>query len=229
VPERGRDEFFRGWRHRALVHRSRQLLGGASDSGWDGPDKKVFVALSEDEAEEEAHRHYGRTWRWARDPTCSTWFSRAVAVSTWLARPDHRALRSISTSVLGVTGWNPVLLGRPHDDDGHAVHDPSCRFAPSNSRAVIGDEKGQKECEVQGKAMDPWTEATNTAPSAALTMASLAPQRRRLRLATSTSRREGSRNFRHQFWECHAALRMNGRRLATSGGKGNEAGLNPRS
>jgi len=85
VPERGRDEFFRWMENIEPWCISRQLWWGHQIPAWYGPDRQVFVALTEGEAKEEARKHYGKVG----------------------AR--HR---------LG----HPVLLGRPHDDDGHAFH-----------------------------------------------------------------------------------------------------------
>src|SRR6478672_3798244 len=60
VPERGREEFFRWMENIEPWCISRQLWWGHQIPAWYGPDKKIFVALSEDEAKEEARRHYSR-------------------------------------------------------------------------------------------------------------------------------------------------------------------------
>src|SRR5260370_30045251 len=68
VPERGREEFFRWMENIEPWCISRQLWWGHQIPAWYGPDKKVVVALSEDEAREEARRHYGKDVALQRDP-----------------------------------------------------------------------------------------------------------------------------------------------------------------
>src|ERR1700720_3207652 len=59
VPERGRDDFFRWMENIEPWCISRQLWWGHQIPAWYGPDKQVFVAPSEDEARQDARKHYG--------------------------------------------------------------------------------------------------------------------------------------------------------------------------
>ena len=54
VPERGRDDFFRWMENIQPWCVSRQLWWGHQIPAWYGPDRKVFVALSEEDAKAEA-------------------------------------------------------------------------------------------------------------------------------------------------------------------------------
>ena len=153
VPERGREEFFRWMENIEPWCISRQLWWGHQIPAWYGPDKKVFVALSEDEAKEEARRHYGK------DVTLDARSRRArhlvqlgaVAVlDPGLARPDDRAREVLPDQRAGDRLGHPVLLGRPHDDDGHAVHERGA--VPHRLPARAGDgREGPEDVEVEGQ------------------------------------------------------------------------------
>ena len=153
VPERGRDEFFRWMENIEPWCISRQLWWGHQIPAWYGPDKKVFVALSEDEAKEEARRHYGKDVALERDPdVLDTWFSSALWPFSTLGWPDqtHRAQEVLPDQRAGDRLGHPVLLGRPHDDDGHAVHDRGA--VPHRLPARAGDgREGPEDVEVQGQ------------------------------------------------------------------------------
>src|ERR1700726_1236206 len=69
---------------------SRQLWWGHQIPAWYGPDRKVFVALSEAEAKAEADRHYGADTTLTRDEdVLDTWFSSALWPFSTLGWPDR--------------------------------------------------------------------------------------------------------------------------------------------
>ena len=156
VPERGREEFFRWMENIEPWCISRQLWWGHRIPAWYGPDKKIFVALSEDEAK----RRGAQALRQGRAAGARSRRARhlvqlgAVAVlDPGLARPDDRAEEVLSDVGAGDRLGHPVLLGRPHDDDGHAVHEGGA--LPHRLPARAGDgREGPEDVQVQGQR--PW-------------------------------------------------------------------------
>ena len=153
VPERGRDEFFRWMENIEPWCISRQLWWGHQIPAWYGPDKKVFVALTEGEAKAEARKHYGKDVALERDPdVLDTWFSSALWPFSTLGWPDQTpALDEVLPDQrAGDRLGHPVLLGRPHDDDGHALHEGGA--VPHRLPAWAGDgREGPEDVEVQGQ------------------------------------------------------------------------------
>ena len=215
VPERGRDDFFRWMENIEPWCVSRQLWWGHQIPAWYGPDKKVFVALSEEEAKAEARAHYGKDVALERDPdVLDTWFSSALWPFSTLGWPDKtpELAKYYPTSVL-VTGWDilffwvarMMMMGMQFMDD--------VPFGTVYLHGLVTDEKGQKMSKSKGNVIDP-LELIDKYGADALrfTMTSLAAsQAGRLRLATS--RVEGSRNFATKLWNATRFAEMNGAAL----------------
>ena len=215
VPERGRDDFFRWMENIEPWCISRQLWWGHQIPAWYGPDKKVFVALSEEEARAEARAHYGKDVDLERDPdVLDTWFSSALWPFSTLGWPDKtpELAKYYPTSVL-VTGWDilffwvarMMMMGMQFMDD--------VPFRTVYLHGLVTDEKGQKMSKSKGNVIDP-LELIDKYGADALrfTMTSLAAsQAGRLRLATS--RVEGSRNFATKLWNATRFAEMNGAAL----------------
>src|SRR5882757_5895188 len=223
VPERGRDDFFRWMENIEPWCISRQLWWGHQIPAWYGPDKKVFVALSEGEAKAEARQHYGNDVPLARDPdVLDTWFSSALWPFSTLGWPDETPAlaKYYPTSVL-VTGWDILFfwVARMMMMGMHFMNDVP--FGTVYLHGLVTDEKGQKMSKSKGNAMDP-LELIDKYGADALrfTMASLAANNAgRLRLAPA--RVEGSRNFATKFWNATRFAEMNGAALP----KGFDPGL----
>jgi valyl-tRNA synthetase len=215
VPERGRDEFFRWMENIEPWCISRQLWWGHQIPAWYGPDKKIFVALSEDEAKQEARKHYGKDVTLERDPdVLDTWFSSALWPFSTLGWPDQtiELKKYYPTSVL-VTGWDilffwvarMMMMGMQFMNE--------VPFRTVYLHGLVTDEKGQKMSKSKGNVIDP-LELIDKYGADALrfTMTSMAAsQAGRLRL--STSRVEGSRNFATKFWNATRFAEMNGAAL----------------
>lgn len=215
VPERGRDDFFRWMENIEPWCVSRQLWWGHQIPAWYGPDKKVFVALSEEEAKVEARAHYGKDVALERDPdVLDTWFSSALWPFSTLGWPDKtpELAKYYPTSVL-VTGWDilffwvarMMMMGMQFMDD--------VPFGTVYLHGLVTDEKGQKMSKSKGNVIDP-LELIDKYGADALrfTMTSLAaPQAGRLRLAPA--RVEGSRNFATKLWNATRFAEMNGAAL----------------
>jgi valyl-tRNA synthetase len=215
VPERGRDDFFRWMENIEPWCVSRQLWWGHQIPAWYGPDRKVFVALSEDEAKAEARAHYGREVALERDPdVLDTWFSSGLWPFSTLGWPDStpELAKYYPTSVL-VTGWDilffwvarMMMLGMYFMKD--------VPFRTVYLHGLVTDEKGQKMSKSKGNAMDPLEMIDKYGADALrFTMASLAANNAgRLRL--SPARVEGSRNFATKLWNATRFAEMNGASL----------------
>ncbi len=215
VPERGRDDFFRWMENIEPWCVSRQLWWGHQIPAWYGPDKKVFVALSEEEARAEARAHYGKDVELERDPdVLDTWFSSALWPFSTLGWPDKtpELAKYYPTSVL-VTGWDilffwvarMMMMGMQFMD--------GVPFGTVYLHGLVTDEKGQKMSKSKGNVIDP-LELIDKYGADALrfTMTSLAAsQAGRLRLAPA--RVEGSRNFATKLWNATRFAEMNGAAL----------------
>jgi valyl-tRNA synthetase len=227
VPERGRDEFFRWMENIEPWCISRQLWWGHQIPAWYGPDKKVFVALSEDEAREEARRHYGKDVALARDPdVLDTWFSSALWPFSTLGWPDQtiELKKYYPTNVL-VTGWDILFFWVARMMMMGMRFMTEVPFRTVYLHGLVTDEKGQKMSKSKGNIVDP-LELIDKYGADALrfTMASMAAsQAGRLRL--STSRVEGSRNFATKLWNATRFAEMNGAALPPK----SEGGFDPAS
>ncbi|HYC65535.1 MAG TPA: class I tRNA ligase family protein, partial [Reyranellaceae bacterium] len=215
VPERGRDDFFRWMENIQPWTISRQLWWGHQIPAWYGPDKKIFVAMSEGEAKAEANKHYGKDVPLERDPdVLDTWFSSALWPFSTLGWPDNTTelAKYYPTSVL-VTGWDILFfwVARMMMMGMYFVKDVP--FRTVYLHGLVTDERGQKMSKSKGNIIDP-LELIDKYGADALrfTMTSMAAaQASRLRL--SNARVEGSRNFATKFWNATRFAEMNGAAL----------------
>ncbi|WP_428682539.1 valine--tRNA ligase [Reyranella sp.] len=215
VPERGREDFFRWMENIEPWCVSRQLWWGHQIPAWYGPDKKVFVALSEEEAKAEARAHYGKDVELERDPdVLDTWFSSALWPFSTLGWPDQtpEVAKYYPTSTL-VTGWDILFfwVARMMMMGMHFMKEVP--FRTVYLHGLVTDEKGQKMSKSKGNVIDP-LELIDKYGADALrfTMTSLAAsQAGRLRLAPA--RVEGARNFATKLWNATRFAEMNGAAL----------------
>ena len=215
VPERGRDEFFRWMENIQPWCVSRQLWWGHQIPAWYGPDKKVFVELTEEEAKAAALKHYGKEVALERDPdVLDTWFSSALWPFSTLGWPDKtpELAKYYPTNVL-VTGWDILFfwVARMMMMGMHFVKEVP--FRTVYLHGLVTDEKGQKMSKSKGNVIDP-LELIDKYGADALrftVMSLAASQAGRLRLAPA--RVEGSRNFATKLWNATRYAEMNGAAL----------------
>jgi valyl-tRNA synthetase len=215
VPERGRDDFFRWMENIQPWCISRQLWWGHQIPAWYGPDKRIFVALSEGEARAEARKHYGKDVPLERDPdVLDTWFSSALWPFSTLGWPDETdALKKYYPTSVLVTGWDILFfwVARMMMMGMHFMNEVP--FRTVYLHGLVTDEKGQKMSKSKGNVIDP-LELIDKYGADALrfTMASLAASTAgRLRL--TSARVEGSRNFATKLWNATRFAEMNGAAL----------------
>ncbi|WP_036260520.1 valine--tRNA ligase [Methylocapsa aurea] len=190
---------------------SRQLWWGHQIPAWYGPDGKVFVELSQGEAEIAALTHYGAPTNLIRDEdVLDTWFSSALWPFSTLGWPDETPdlKRYYPTSVL-VTGFDIIFfwIARMMMMGLHFMHEVP--FHDIYIHALVRDEKGAKMSKSKGNVIDPLNLIDQYgADSLRFTLAAMAAQGRDIKL--SPARVEGYRNFATKLWNAARFAEMNG-------------------
>ena len=208
---------------------SRQIWWGHQIPAWYGPDDKVFVAESEDEALAEALAWYvvhdvltreeaeaiardpaRRATFLTRDPdVLDTWFSSALWPFSTLGWPDEtpELERYYPTNVL-VTGFDIIFfwVARMMMMGLHFMKEVP--FRTVYIHALVRDEKGAKMSKSKGNVMDPLDIVDRYGADALrFTLAAMAAQGRDIKL--STARVEGYRNFATKLWNAARFAEIN--------------------
>ena len=230
VPKQWESTFFNWMENIQPWCISRQLWWGHQIPAWYGPDDKVFVAESEDEALAEALAFYvvndvltkQEADTIAKDPqrrasfltrdedVLDTWFSSALWPFSTLGWPDEtpELARFYPTSTL-VTGFDIIFfwVARMMMMGMHFMKEVP--FSSVYIHALVRDEKGAKMSKSKGNIIDP-LELIDQYGADALrfTLAAMAAQGRDIKLATS--RVEGYRNFATKLWNAARFAEMNG-------------------
>jgi valyl-tRNA synthetase len=213
---------------------SRQLWWGHQIPAWYGPDGKVFVAETEDEALAEALTHYTATEEItpeqghdiAADPerrdrflreylrrdedVLDTWFSSALWPFSTLGWPDQtpELERYYPTSVL-VTGFDIIFfwVARMMMMGLHFMREVP--FSDVYIHALVRDERGAKMSKSKGNVIDPLALIdTQGADALRFTLAAMAAQGRDIKL--SEQRVEGYRHFANKLWNAARFAEVNG-------------------
>jgi valyl-tRNA synthetase len=208
---------------------SRQLWWGHQIPAWYGPDGKVFVAETEDEAVGNALGYYVEQGvitaeqgdAMARDPAkregfitrdedvLDTWFSSALWPFSTLGWPDEtpEVKRYYPTNVL-VTGFDIIFfwVARMMMMGLHFMKDAP--FSTVYIHALVRDEKGAKMSKSKGNVIDPLHLIDEYGADALrFTLAAMAAQGRDIKL--SPQRVEGYRNFATKLWNACRFAEMN--------------------
>jgi valyl-tRNA synthetase len=209
---------------------SRQLWWGHQIPAWYGPDGKVFVAETEDEAISKALGYYveqevitaeqGREMALDRnkradfikrdEDVLDTWFSSALWPFSTLGWPDAtpQVKHHYPTDVL-VTGFDIIFfwVARMMMMGLHFMKE--IPFRDVYIHALVRDEKGAKMSKSKGNVIDPLNLIDQYGADALrFTLAAMAAQGRDIKL--STSRVEGYRNFATKLWNACRFAEMNG-------------------
>ncbi|PWB59812.1 MAG: valine--tRNA ligase, partial [Bradyrhizobiaceae bacterium] len=197
---------------------------------WYGPDDKVFVAETEDEALAEALAYYvvndvltpeeaeaiandpgKRAGFLTRDPdVLDTWFSSALWPFSTLGWPDEtpELARYYPTQVL-VTGFDIIFfwVARMMMMGIHFMKEVP--FATVHIHGIVRDEKGAKMSKSKGNVVDPLDLIDRYGADALrFTMAALSTHGRDVK--PSPARIEGYRNFATKLWNAARFAEMNG-------------------
>jgi len=216
VPRQWENTFFDWMRKVQPWCISRQLWWGHQIPAWYGPDGAVFVAETEEDAQQQAGRKYREQVELRRDPdVLDTWFSSALWPFTTLGWPDQtpEVARYYPTDVL-VTGFDIIFfwVARMMMMGLHFMGDVP--FRTVYIHALVRDARGQKMSKSRGNIIDP-LELIDRYGCDALrfTLAALAAPGRDIKL--SESRVEGYRNFATKLWNAARYVQMNGCTLVT--------------
>jgi valyl-tRNA synthetase len=208
---------------------SRQLWWGHQIPAWYGPDGKVFVAETEEEAVGNALGYYveqevitaeqGREMALDRnkragfisrdEDVLDTWFSSALWPFSTLGWPDHDkdVKRYYPTDVL-VTGFDIIFfwVARMMMMGLHFMKDVP--FPTVYIHALVRDAKGAKMSKSKGNVIDPLGLIDEYGADALrFTLAAMAAQGRDIKLAPQ--RVEGYRNFATKLWNACRFAEMN--------------------
>ncbi len=208
---------------------SRQLWWGHQIPAWYGPDGKVFVSETEDEAVSRALAFYVETGaitaaqadEMARDPAkrapfllrdedvLDTWFSSALWPFSTLGWPDQtkELARYYPTDVL-VTGFDIIFfwVARMMMMGLHFMQEVP--FETVYIHALLRDERGAKMSKSKGNVVDPLAFIDEYGADALrFTLAATAGQGRDIRF--STQRVESNRNFATKLWNACRFAEMN--------------------
>jgi valyl-tRNA synthetase len=208
---------------------SRQLWWGHQIPAWYGPDGKVFVAETEEEAIGNALGYYveqevltgqqGREMALDRnkragfitrdEDVLDTWFSSGLWPFSTLGWPDDHTdvKRYYPTDVL-VTGFDIIFfwVARMMMMGLHFMKDVP--FPTVYIHALVRDEKGAKMSKSKGNVIDPLHLIDEYGADALrFTLSAMAAQGRDIKLAAS--RVEGYRNFATKLWNACRFAEMN--------------------
>jgi valyl-tRNA synthetase len=213
---------------------SRQIWWGHQIPAWYGPDGKVFVAESEDDAVADALAHYveigelsaeqgsaiasddNERARFARDyikrdeDVLDTWFSSALWPFSTLGWPDDtpELKRFYPTSTL-VTGFDIIFFWVARMMMMGLHFRKEVPFHDVYIHALVRDERGQKMSKSKGNVIDPLAVIDEYGADALrFTLAAMAAQGRDIKL--SAQRVEGYRNFATKLWNAARFAAMNG-------------------
>ena len=194
---------------------SRQLWWGHRIPAWYSPDKKIFVAENESEANKLARKFYNKKIELKRDEdVLDTWFSSALWPFATLGWPDntYELKRFYPTSVL-VTGFDIIFfwVARMMMMGNYLINKEP--FSKVYVHALVRDEKGQKMSKSKGNVIDPLDIINKYgADSLRFTLISMAAPGRDVKL--SEDRVKGYRNFLNKIWNANKFSRINSCKLS---------------
>ena len=189
---------------------SRQLWWGHQIPAWYGPDKKIFVALNEDEAKADAKKHYKKDVSLIRDPdVLDTWFSSGLWPFATLGWPDNEEYvnKFYPTSVL-VTGFDIIFFWVARMIMFGTEFLNKEPFKDVYVHALVKDEKGQKMSKSKGNVINPLDLIEKySADALRFTLLSMASPGTDVKL--SEDRVKGYRNFLNKLWNANNFLITN--------------------
>ena len=189
---------------------SRQLWWGHQIPAWYGPDGKLFVAMSEEDAKKEAKHFYNKDVELMRDPdVLDTWFSSGLWPLATLGWPNQSEYlkKFYPTNVL-VTGFDIIFFWVARMIMFGMEFQNKEPFKEVYVHALVKDEKGQKMSKSKGNVIDP-VDLINKYSADALrfTLLSMASPGTDLKL--SEERVKGYRNFLNKLWNANNFLITN--------------------
>jgi len=189
---------------------SRQLWWGHQIPAWYGPDKKIFVATNENDANKQAKKFYKKEVKLIRDPdVLDTWFSSGLWPFATLGWPDKKNFvkKFYPTSVL-VTGFDIIFFWVARMIMFGMEFLNKEPFKNIYVHALVRDEKGQKMSKSKGNVIDPLDLIEKySADALRFTLLSMASPGTDVKL--SEDRVKGYRNFLNKLWNANNFLITN--------------------
>lgn len=190
---------------------SRQLWWGHQIPAWYGPDGKVFVEKTAEEAQKAADAHYGQSVELVRDSdVLDTWFSSALWPFSTLGWPDQtEELKTYYPTSVVVTGFDILFfwVARMMMMGLHFMHEVPFRHIYMH--ALVRDKNGAKMSKSKGNVIDPLDLMDEFGADALrFTLAIMAAQGRDVKL--DPARIAGYRNFGTKLWNATRFAEMNG-------------------
>ncbi|SBV93555.1 valyl-tRNA synthetase [uncultured Alphaproteobacteria bacterium] len=214
VPENWTKTYYEWMRNIQPWCISRQIWWGHQVPAWYGPDGRIFVEMTEDEAKAAARAHYGEDVALTRDSdVLDTWFSSALWPFSTLGWPERtkELARYYPTDVL-VTGFDIIFFWVARMMMMGLKFMGEVPFRTVYIHALVRDEKGQKMSKSKGNVIDPLgLIETYGADALRFTLAAMAAQGRDIKM--SENRVQGYRNFATKLWNAARFCEMNECRL----------------
>ena len=210
VPKNWENTFFNWMENIQPWCISRQLWWGHQIPAWYGPDKKCFVALSIDDANLKAKKHYGKETVLIQDEdVLDTWFSSALWTFSTLDWPNktYELERFYPGNVL-VTGFDIIFfwVARMMMMGSHFMKQTP--FKDVYIHPLIRDEKGQKMSKSKGNIIDPLVLLDKYgADTLRFTLTALLNPGRDVKLAED--RVKGYKSFTNKIWNAANFLNIN--------------------
>ena len=189
---------------------SRQLWWGHQIPAWYGPDKKIFVALSKEEATKQAITFYKKETKLTQEvDVLDTWFSSALWTFSTLDWPkkSYELERFYPGNVL-VTGFDIIFFWVARMMMMGSYFMKETPFKEVYIHPLIRDEKGQKMSKSKGNIIDPLELLDKYgADTLRFTLTALLNPGRDVKL--SESRIKGYKSFTNKIWNAANFLFLN--------------------
>jgi len=210
VPKNWENTFFNWMENIQPWCISRQLWWGHQIPAWYGPDKKCFVALSIDDANLKAKKHYGKETKLIQDEdVLDTWFSSALWTFSTLDWPNktYELERFYPGNVL-VTGFDIIFFWVARMMMMGSYFMKQTPFKDVYIHPLIRDEKGQKMSKSKGNIIDPLVILDKYgADTLRFTLTALLNPGRDVKLAED--RVKGYKSFTNKIWNAANFLNIN--------------------
>lgn len=189
---------------------SRQLWWGHRIPAWYGPDGKIFVACTEEEAMRSAVEHYGKKVKLQRDEdVLDTWFSSGLWPFSTMGWPENTEdLKKYYPTSCLITGFDIIFFWVARMIMMGLKFMKEVPFKDVYIHGLIRDEKGQKMSKTKGNAIDPLQVIGEYgADSIRFSLTALASQGNDINLSFPVI--EGYRNFMNKIWNAFRFVTMN--------------------